>query len=214
MVLTTNTHLSQSCARRVDVLDSGIVIQEIEKKFGIRTQLLPRFRSNRGSPVFRQLQFLRSEHFEDAYYDSCNKLSSNGLWVRRRGIVWEAKRSKSGDFTRSAFHETNDVAHIRSLITNYTNIDVGPDGNFELGLISRFRTARELYRADEKFSVMLDATGFGHWVGEVELLAHDEQLAHLDTDAFIRRYAWFFAQEKEPEGKLTAYFKKFGYPQS
>lgn len=191
-----------------------MVIQEIEQKFGICTQLLPRFRSNHGSPPFRQLQFLRTEHFEDAYYDSCNKLSNNGLWVRRRGAVWEAKQCKSGDFTRTTFHETNDVAQIRSLIAKYSNVDVGPDGNFGLSLISQFRTTRELYRADEKFSVMLDATDFGHWVGEVELLAHDEQRAHLDIDAFIRRYSWFFAQEKKPEGKLTAYFKKFGYPQS
>jgi hypothetical protein len=47
---------------------------------------------------------------------------------------------------------------------------------------------------------MLDATDFGHWVGEVELLACDEQRAHLDIDAFMRRYTWFFTQEKKPNG--------------
>jgi thiamine-triphosphatase len=47
---------------------------------------------------------------------------------------------------------------------------------------------------------MLDATDFGHWIGEVELLACDEQRAHLDIDAFMRRYAWFFTQEKKPKG--------------
>ena len=91
-----------------------MVIHEIEQKFGILTQLLPRFRSNRGSPPFQHLHFLRTEHFEDAYYDSCDKLSSNGLWVRRRAAEWEAKHRKSGDFTRTTFHETNDVSEIQS----------------------------------------------------------------------------------------------------
>ena len=191
-----------------------MVIHEIEQKFGICTQLLPRFRSNHGSPPFRHLQFLRREHFEDAYYDSCNKLSDHGLWIRRRGAVWEAKHRKSGNFTRTTFHETNDIAKIRALIARYANINVGPDGNFGLSLISRFRTEREVYLADEKFSIMLDATDFGHWVGEVELLAHDEQRAHLEIDAFMRRYSWFFAQEPKPKGKLTAYFELFGYPRS
>jgi thiamine-triphosphatase len=189
-----------------------MVIHEIEQKFSILTQLLPRFRSNRGSPPFQHLHFLRTELFEDAYYDSCNKLSNNGLWVRRRAAEWEAKHRKSGDFTRTTFHETNDVSEIQSLIARYTKLDAGPDANFGLNLISRFRTTREVYRADEKFLVVLDATDFGHWVGEVELLAHDEQRAHLDIDAFMRRYAWFFTQEKKPKGKLTAYFEKFGYP--
>ena len=36
--------------------------------------------------------------------------------------------------------------------------------------------------------------------------------AHLDIDAFMRRYAWICTQEKKPKGKLTAYFEKFGYP--
>jgi thiamine-triphosphatase len=189
-----------------------MVIHEIEQKFGILTQLLPRFRSNRGSPPFQHLHFLRTEHFEDAYYDSCNKLSSNGLWVRRRAAEWEAKHRKSGDFTRTTFHETSDLSEIQSLIAGYTKLDAGPDANFGLDLISRFRTTREVYRADEKFLVMLDTTDFGHWVGEVELLAHDEQRAHLDIDMFMQRYAWFFSQENKPKGKLTAYFEKFGYP--
>jgi thiamine-triphosphatase len=132
--------------------------------------------------------------------------------VRRRAAKWEAKHRKSGDFTRTTFHETNDVSEIQSLIAGYTKLDAGPDANIGLNLISRFRTTRDVYRADEKFLVMLDTTDFGHWVGEVELLAHDEQRAHLDIDIFMQRYAWFFSQETKPKGKLTAYFEKFGYP--
>jgi len=89
-----------------------MVIQEIEQKFGILTQLLPCFRSNRGSSPFQHLHFLRTEHFKDAYYDSCNKPSNNGLWVRRRAAEWEAGHRGSGDFTRTTFHETNDVSEI------------------------------------------------------------------------------------------------------
>ena len=120
-----------------------MVIHEIEQKFGILTQLLPRFRSNRGSPPFEHLHFLPTEHFEDAYYDSCNKLSNNGLWVRRWAAEWEAKHRKSSDFTRTTFHETNDVSEIQSLIAGYTKLDAGPDANFGLNLISRFCTTRE-----------------------------------------------------------------------
>jgi thiamine-triphosphatase len=166
-----------------------MVIHEIEQKFGILTQLLPRFRSNRGSSLFQYLHFLRTELFKDAYYDSCNKLSNNGLWVRRRAAEWEAKYRKTGDFTRTTFHETNDVSKIQSLIAGYTKLDAGPNTNFGLNLISRFRTIREVYRADEKFLVMLDAIDFGHWVGEMELLAHNEQRAHININAFMRRYA-------------------------
>jgi hypothetical protein len=81
------------------------------------------------------------------------------------------------------------VSKIQSLIARYTKLDAGPDANFGLNLISRFCTTREVYCADEKFFVMLNATDFGHWVREVELLAHNEQRAHLDIDAFIQRYA-------------------------
>ena len=119
--------------------------------------------------------------------------------------MWEAKHRKRVDFTRTTFHETNDVAKIRSLIAGYTDVAVGSDADFGLTQISRFQTKREVYLVDEKFSVMLDATDFGHWVGEVE------KHAHSDIDAFMLRYAWFFVQERKPKGKLTAYFERFGY---
>lgn len=103
------------------------------------------------------------------------------------------------------------MSEIQSLIARYTKLNARPNANFGLNLISWFRTTRKVYCADKKFLVMLNATDFGHWVREVELLAHDEQRAYLDIDAFMQRYAWFFTQEKKPKGKLTAYFKKFGY---
>lgn len=198
-----------------------MVVHEIEQKFGILAHLLPRFRSNGGMPPFHHLRFLRTEHFEDAYYDSHNQLSRHGLWVRRRAARWEAKQRTSGDFTRTTFRETTDVAEIQALVAAHLQrggggggavVVTGPEANFGLDVISRFTTTRELFRADERFLVALDATDFGHCVGEVEVLAEDARRAHAEIDAFMQRYAWFFLREKQPKGKLTAYFEKFGYP--
>ena len=77
--------------------------------------------------------------------------------------------------------------------------------------MAEFVTTRVSFLADDRFTVVLDATDFGHTVGEVELMAEDAEKAHADIDAFLKEYAWFF-DTSNPKGKLTAYFDKFGYP--
>ena len=83
------------------------------------------------------------------------------------------------------------MSEIQLLIAGYTKLDAGPDANFGLDLISRFRTTREVYRTDEKFLVMLDATDFGHWVGEVELLSGENATAPTASEwpSSVRRTA-------------------------
>ena len=94
-----------------------MVIHEIEQKFGILTQLLPRFRSNRGSPPFQHLHFLRTEHFEDAYYDSCSHdvpRDQRRVWnpVTHRWI-YEARRQTWCQFwTRPHFSVSHDTRGI------------------------------------------------------------------------------------------------------
>lgn len=68
---------------------------------------------------------------------------------------------------------------------------------------------REVYRADKRFSVMLDQTDFGHAVGEVEVLARDAEAAEKEIGEFIERYKWFFGHGKQ-KGKIAAYLEKFG----
>lgn len=47
----------------------------------------------------------------------------------------------------------------------------GPDIYFGLGEMCRFETHRRSFVADEKYTVVLDKTDFGHTVGEIELFA-------------------------------------------
>jgi thiamine-triphosphatase len=192
-----------------------MVLYEIEQKFCFNPILLSKFRSNGGHPPFRRVEFVQNQVFEDAYFDQGNKLSKQGIWIRRRGSFWEAKARQSGDYLRTSFHETNDINEISTLIKSHipSKADVGPENNFALDMICRYRTLRDTFHVDDKFDVMLDATDFGHCVGEVELMMDNEERAHSDIDTFMKRYSWFFLQGGKPKGKMTAYFERFGFPQ-
>lgn len=189
-------------------------LYEIERKFAFNPALLARFRMNQGQPPFRHLTYQRNECFEDEYFDSANLLSKSGVWIRKRDQIWEAKRRQDGDFLRSSFYETDKVDEIKRLVRTYAHIgyDVGPDTNFGLTRICRYRTKRETYLADNQFSIMLDSTDFGHWVGEVELQTHQTASALSDIDTFMQKYSWFFTNDRTPKGKMTAYFELFGFP--
>lgn len=120
--------------------------------------------------------------------------------------------SSSSSFLRSTFSETKDRSQILELVRlHFPNLSLGSRDDFGLDAIAGFETHRLTFLADGKFTVVLDVTGFGHGVGEVELMAEDAEMAHADIDAFFREYAWFF-DVSNPKGKLTAYFEKFGYP--
>ncbi|RDL34382.1 Uncharacterized protein BP5553_07510 [Venustampulla echinocandica] len=188
-----------------------MVLYEVEQKFAFNATLLALFRANRGTPPFHRLQRLGTKKFEDVYFDSANKLSKNGLWVRKRNNTWEAKSGRSGNFLRTTFHETTDVSEIKTLVNKQVSSrSCGPDDNFGLDILCRYCTTRESFVVDEKFAVVLDETDFGHSVGEVELTARDEKSAHADIDAFMEKYSWFFLQGGKPTGKITAYFQRFG----
>jgi thiamine-triphosphatase len=200
-----------------------MALYEIERKFVFNPSLLTRFRSNHGSPPFHHLIHQRTESFQDEYYDSFGHLLSNGLYIRKRNNSWEAKHRQSGDFIQSSFYETSNLDEITKLINahsksksnggEYNQSDTtSPETNFGLTSICRYVTQRETFLADERFSIMLDTTDFGHWVGEVELQAHDSTVALAEIDKFMQKYAWFFANEATPKGKMTAYFELFGFP--
>ncbi|RFU31045.1 hypothetical protein B7463_g5286, partial [Scytalidium lignicola] len=156
----------------------------------------------------------RVESFQDEYFDSSNLLSKSGIWIRKRNNRWEAKHRQNGDFIRSSFYETDKIDEIKSLITSYTHVgsQASPENNFSLKSICRYHTRREIFFADNRFSIMLDSTDFGHWVGEVELQTQQTATALLDIDTFMMEYAWFFMNYSAPKGKMTAYFEKFGFP--
>ncbi|KAL9104817.1 MAG: hypothetical protein Q9163_000265 [Psora crenata] len=202
---------------------------EIERKFTWKPASLEILMSNGGRPSFTSRPTIQTMRFRDTYYDLEDKLSNQGLWVRKRlhynhpppprqvqnpttTGVWEAKQSMPGSsFARSTYDETQDLGRILQMVRNRVPGCPGPEDSFGLEELCRFETHRRSFLADGKFTVVLDQTDFGHSVGEVELLAQDADKAHADIDVFLARYAWLFDCSK-PKGKLTAYFEK--YPQS
>ncbi len=122
---------------------------------------------------------------------------------------------QGGSFLRSTFSEIKDRSQIHELVRSHFP-DRGlcfEDDFLGLDAIAEFETDRLSFRADGRFTVVLDSTDFGHRVGEVELMAEDAdaEKAHKDIEAFLREYPWLF-DTSSPKGKLTAYFEKFGYP--
>lgn len=258
-------------------------ILEIEQKFSYNLSTLATF--------IRKTNFRpsRTSAFHDTYYDSNNRLSAAGLWVRRRrylsppsfsssftlefptttGIAaaatneerdeqeveekeeWEAKlslqpgsSSSSSSFLRSTFSETKDRTQISSLVRAHCPMSntKGFDDAFGLDAIAAFATKRliltripnntivttnttttttndnnnDIANNDDKFTIVLDTTNFGHDVGEVEVIAQvsadaDAARVHEEIEAFLGRYPWFF-DTGSPKGKLTAYFERFGWP--
>lgn len=205
---------------------------EIEQKFSFTLANIAILTRKGGHPPFKTLGDFRTQAFSDTYYDKRDQLSNAGLWLRKRHLhrdsshpktppspprgptpEWEAKQRKhGGSFLRSTFSETKDRSQILELVrTHIPDASLGFHNDFGLDAMAAFETHRLTFRADDKFTVVLDVTDFGHGVGEVELMAEDAGKAHAEIDAFFEEYAWFFDTSK-PKGKLTAYFEKFGYP--
>lgn len=139
-----------------------------------------------------------------------------GVRVERSDL--EAKVRMGGDLKDSVFREITDRKAIAGLVRPYfPHYDNGIDGGSDMkdlgiGLLAEFTTIREEWRADGKFSVVIDSTGFGHAVGEVELLVGDgeEGKARMEIERFMGRYAWFFNRSGVCEGKLAAYLRLCG----
>ena len=186
---------------------------EIESKFAFKPSLVAKLQSNGGLPAFRQLESLGTHRFTDTYFDTQDVLSKNGIWLRQRmenkSATLEAKIRVSGDFNRSTFEETTDQTLIRDLVRRHVPQYNEEKANLGLDILAKFMTMRQAFRADGKFGIVLDHTDFGHSVGEVELMAEDEETAHGDIDTFMARYPWFF-EKGRAEGKLAAYIRIYG----
>ena len=199
-----------------------MTLLEVERKFSWKQANFKVLISNGGSPPFIVHPRITSRAFRDIYYDSSHKLSSKGLWVRKRlhhgpytsinitkTGVWEAKQAMLGSsFNNSTYEETQDTNHLLQMINKHIPGCLGPEEDFGLKELCQSETLRRSFLADHKFTVVLDETDFGHSVGEVEILADDAKQAHADIGTFLNHYAWFFDCSK-PKGKLTAYLEKF-----
>lgn len=183
---------------------------EVESKFGFKPSLVTTLQTNGGTPAFKRLEALGTHKFTDTYFEYQDVLSKNGIWLRQRtdsrSTVLEAKVRISGDFARSTFDEITDRKVIAEIIRPHFPPFDEEKEQFGLEVLAQFATTRQEFRADDKFAIVLDHTDFGHSIGEVELMAEDEQIAHQEIDGFMARYPWFFEKGKT-EGKLAAYFR-------
>lgn len=203
---------------------------EVERKFAPTSKSMQLLTSNTGMTPFNSLLPQGTVNFEDIYYDTAkNDLSNAGVWLRQRGNLWQAKVRISGNYTNSAFKELTEIDEISSLLSSLVpdvSLDAS-DGLQGAAMLeaARFVSYRDKFLVDERFTVILDKTNFGHVVGEVELEKYGavttEQdgaeevdgvpvsriIAEMDQeiDEFMNRYVWAFPPGK-PVGKLSAYF--------
>lgn len=203
-----------------------MTLLEIERKFAFHPSLFSRFLRNAGAPPFTHLQRLATtQKIHDVYFDvrvpglPRDILARNGIWVRQRNDVWQAKQrvvlaqhvgpkpehidstpNERDHYLRTVFKELSCPREIHALVTSYvpslssSSTSTPHNSNFGLQPIANFTTSRSTFLADERFHVVLDETCFGHRVGEVELLAEpgSEQQAQREIDRFMETYAWFF----------------------
>ena len=202
---------------------SIMVLFEVEQKFLWTKETLNMLHKVSSSPSpslpFKAETF-RYSTFRDTYYDSHQKLASNGLWVRKRqlpqgAVTWEAKKSHGPNNTlnNTTFEESEDVNTILQWVR--ASLPNAPDSsrNFGLKECADFTTFRQTLKVEGTFDVVFDETDFGHRVGEVEVMAKDADKAHAKIDAFMRNHGEIFDTRTKPKGKLTAYFEKFGFPE-
>lgn len=188
---------------------------EVERKFRCSIESVNLLRANRGQPPFQELLYLGHETFSDIYFDKYKKLSSNGIWVRKRNDHWQAKVRQSGDYQNSTFEEIAGTEEIGNLVAKY--IRKAPPHSVDFGLlkIAQFTTVRDKWTANKRFEISIDSTDFGHMVGEVELQSLEEvdtlsrsrasDSMHAEIEAFMQTYPWAFPPGKV-DGKLSAYF--------
>jgi len=197
-------------------------LREIERKFTFSRQLLPILRSNGGQPPFQNLTPFKQFTIHDAYFDNPTRVLSKNpthpIWLRKRDMKWQAKvtKSGSGDYKRVVYDEIRDLAQIEDLVRKHLPRCPGPDENFGLKPFCEYITDRTEFTADERYSVALDTTDFGHDVGEVEVSVpvddrEESGQVMREIEEFMEKYRWIFKSGKgEPKGKMSAYFERFG----
>lgn len=133
---------------------------------------------------------------------------------------------KGGDRINSSFEEVHDYDTILNFLqTKFPHLkDV--EKIEELDVLAHIKCCRETWKMDEKFSVVIDTTAFGHVVGEVELeveannetgglesgdrdRGEAETIKNMDVEikTFMQKHTWAFPIEGRVMGKLSAYFE-------
>ncbi|KAF1834553.1 hypothetical protein BDW02DRAFT_621350 [Decorospora gaudefroyi] len=194
---------------------------EVERKFTPTKASIAHLRKNNGTPPFASHVYLGRTVIKEFYLNSaCGSLFRNGIYIRVRNGLFEAKIRKGGDYINSTFLELQGRSEIMKLVADahLQPGDLQPHG--------WMRTLREEWRVDG-FNVAVDGTLFGDWkecrptypqrphvVGEVELCQNAELGGHKNAgkemderiEGFMGRYRWAFPSSGgKVKGKLTAW---------
>lgn len=195
----------------------GAII-EVERKFLHLPRSAALLRANTGTPSFHHFRYLGIDSFTDSYFDRGNSLRDCGIWLRKRNDQWQAKIRVSGDYQNSGFREVQGSTQVLEILREHGISSTAELPNFGLSPFAKFTSQRNKWQADQKFSIVLDETDFGHAVGEVELesvlneretaLQRQDMVKQMDEEIeeFMKKYNWAFPPGKAV-GKLSAYFQ-------
>ncbi|KAK0736132.1 CYTH-like domain-containing protein, partial [Apiosordaria backusii] len=174
-------------------------------------------------PAFLSVDPRPHKSIHDIYYDKNDALCSNGLWVRKRNGVWQAKFNPLASIGQqnTRFEELRTESDIVKAIKAIVKTNGESATNFGLDKMAEFTTYRERWMVDKEFVVVRDRTCFGWEVVEVELeetvkveerkesdkVWKQRKMEEMDAriESFMKRYSWAWV-EGQVKGKLSAYF--------
>ncbi|GBB86470.1 hypothetical protein RclHR1_01290014 [Rhizophagus clarus] len=207
---------------------------EVERKFKFDTSKVILLEKNCGKKLFDKVTFLSEKSFTDVYYDNHLEnypLTTKDIWLRNRDDKWECKTPVGLTASMDSYHELNDINIIKEFLEKKLdnnqrrsediryNDDEFKDfllKNYNLVPFCTITTRRRNYLLNDKFTMVLDTTDFGHSVGEIELIVESQdkiQDAERRIASFMKEYDWFFETEGVVMGKLLAYISRFNKKQ-
>lgn len=122
--------------------------------------------------------------FEDVYYDNDSyDLILKDCWLRKRNRKWEFKMPVNMDegflHISTAFKELEEEKDIRNALLEIIKPGVefsenkGIIQDFKLEPFATFTTMRKSYQLPSDCKVVIDLTGFGYSVGEIEIMVKE-----------------------------------------
>jgi len=184
--------LSMSTASSIEAIDEDEidddegweVIQnpqiEIERKF-----IVPDNYHERLTAQGFQLQQEFDEVLVDKYYDTNeHALIMEDHWLRQRNGDWELKypvgldgHSQGGS---TLYHETTCIEEIMTRLRPILKVEEGGCSHLQsllektyLKPFAQLETKRKCYSREDKVNIVIDATDWGHSVGEIEIMVMD-----------------------------------------
>jgi len=152
---------------------------EIERKF-----IVPDNYHERLTAHGFQIQQEFDEVLMDKYYDTHeHALINEDHWLRQRNGDWELKYPVGLDGHNQGstlYHETTCIEEIMTRLRPILKVEEGSTTNLQtllektyLKSFAQLETKRKCYSRDDKVNIVIDATDWGHSVGEIEIIVMD-----------------------------------------